>query len=139
MEKEAAQAVANYIQESDNLIQKQASLLSSKDQEIAELKHKLSLAKEASSEAPANTLEPTAVADTVNNCIRAGFIGELDKQAAIDAMVSNGAHALSFLDKLAAKTIQSTALPTLGNGDMEKKASLVGKQNSDDFFEQQFG
>lgn len=129
MDKMFAKEMAEYIQLSYEIladreatIQKQASALSSQKQASAQL-------------------NSSAVVETIDNCIGAGFIKEAERQQAIDAVTADPATLLGFLDKLAAKTVETRkAVAPLGKGVQKTATKPAGEsvRESDALFESAF-
>lgn len=132
MHPELAQKVASYIKETDALI---TELKSERD---ALLTKTASLEKNASGA----QLPVDKVANLVDQVVRAGFLKQADREAAIKAISEQPVNSLlSFVEKLASKRISAgAAMPVLGRavGQETESGAAAGGRESDRVFEQRF-
>jgi len=121
--------MAEYIQLMDQAMHEKDQVINSLRQEVIQ--------KEAY---VAPTLDRNAVVGMVDRCIEAGFIKEADRELSVDAALANPGELVTFLDKLAAKTVENDRkVKPLGRGRAQKVASAGEQRESDRLFESKFG
>lgn len=133
MDEKLAQEMAEYIQLTDGIMADQKATI---EKQAAELQAQ----KEASTDETV-VLEKSAVEQTVDNCIAAGFIKEAERDQAIKVVTDDPAELLGFLDKLSAQTVESRkAVPALGQavGEQKVAAGTEPVRESDQIFEAAF-
>ena len=131
MDKKTQHDVAQYIQASQDLMDKQAAenktLLSKVDALTVE-NNAFRVQKEASQQsAPAMGMTPETVADLADDVIRAGFIDKTAREGFINGALNNPNGLATFLTGLAGVTIQRNGLPILGQV-VNKEASVTAEK-----------
>ena len=135
MDEKLAREMAEYIQLTDGIMADDKATIEKQAAELATVQ------KTASD----TGLDSSAVDQTIDNCIEAGFLKEAEKDQAVAAVNADPSTLLGFLDKLASHTVESRKNPTpLGKpAKARQKEAAYDPQNppkreSDEIFERAF-
>ena len=145
--------IAAYIGETDDIMKSQAARIEELTQKCASLEKLAKCGGCDEDDCPdcnsgyekKASLEKTAVDETVNKIIQAGFLKEAHRQQALQAIADDPAGALlDFIDKLAAQRIalahNGAQMPKLGHAVSTGQESVSAQEvrDSDRSFEQTF-
>jgi hypothetical protein len=144
MQKELIQQIALFMKEASDSVSRLEAENTQLKEKVASQEAELGQHKEAGeSSVTTAVLSVDDAGNLASNLIQAGFLKEASRNAATVALSSDPKAAASFLEKLAASSIENKGVPSLGEMVKEKEASAqtpTGEEReSDKAFDRYFG